>query len=93
MNTAISRDLRSQNPILLRGALREEISHWLFLENWDNPIPWHDERHIQISVATDASSSGWGATVVSPNRRELFDYWTQEEFTWDIATKGANGNK
>ena len=89
MNAAISRGLCSQKPILLRGALREEISHWLFLENWDNPIPWRDERHIQISVATDASSSGWGATVVSPNRRELFDYWTQEEFTWDIATKEA----
>ena len=30
-----------------------------------------------------------GATIFSPNRRELFDYWTQEEFTWDIATKEA----
>ena len=40
-------------------------------------------------MATDASSSRWGATVVSLNRRELFDYWTQEEFTWDIATKEA----
>ncbi|XP_015752404.1 PREDICTED: uncharacterized protein LOC107332195 [Acropora digitifera] len=89
MNAAISRGLRSQKPILLHDALREEISHWLFLENRDNPILWHDERHIQISVATDASFSGWGATVVSPNRRELLDYWTQEEFTWDIATKEA----
>ena len=89
MNAAISRGLRSHKPILLRGALREEISHWLFLENCDNPSPWRDERHIQISVATDASSSGWGATVVFPNRRELFDYWTQEEFTWDITTKEA----
>ena len=33
MNAAISRGLRSQKPILLRDALREEISHWLFLEN------------------------------------------------------------
>ena len=57
------------------------------LEYWNNPIPWRDVRHIQISVATDTSSSGWGATIVSPNRRELFDYWTQEEFTWDIAPK------
>ena len=30
MNTAILTDLRSQKPILLRGALRKEISHWLF---------------------------------------------------------------
>ena len=38
--------LRSQKPILLRGALREEISHWLFFENWDNPILWRVEGHI-----------------------------------------------
>ena len=56
MNTAISRGLRSQKPILLRGALREEIAHWLLLENWDNvkPIWWRDERHIQNSMASDS---------------------------------------
>ena len=64
MNAAISKGLRSQKLILLRGALREEIAHWLFLENLDDPIPWRDERHIQVSVATDASSSGWGATII-----------------------------
>lgn len=89
MNTAISRGLRSQKPILLRGALREEIAHWLLLENWDNakPIWWRDERHIQNSMASDSSSSGWGVTTVSPDRREPLGYWTQEEFTWDIVTK------
>ena len=51
MNAAISKGLRSQKLILLRGALREEIAHWLFLENWDDPIPWRDESHIQVSVA------------------------------------------
>ena len=89
MNTAISRGIRSQKPILLRGALREEISHWLFLETWDNPLPWRDERHIQVSVATDASVSGWGATILSTIRREVFEYWSGEELTWDIATKEA----
>ena len=58
--------------ILLRGALPEEISPWLFLENWDNPIPWRDECHIQISVATDASSSGSGATVVFSESPRIF---------------------
>ena len=79
MNAAISKGLCSQKLILLRGALREEIAHWLFLENWDDPIPWRDERHIQVSVATDASSSGWGATIVFPNHRQTFDYWSREE--------------
>ena len=27
--------------------------------------------------------------MVSPNPREFFYYWTQEEFAWDIATKEA----
>ena len=89
MNTAISKGIRSQKPILLRGALREEICYWLFLETWDNSLPWRDERHIQVSVATDASVSGWGATILSPIRREVFEYWSGEELTWDIATKEA----
>ena len=79
MNAVISKGLRSQKLILLRGALREEIAHWLFLENWDDPIPWRDERHIQVSVATDASSSGWGATIIFPNHHQTFDYWSREE--------------
>ena len=70
MNAAISQGLRSQKAVLLHGALREEISHWLFLESWDDPLPWRDERHFQISVATDASASGWEATVISPFRQE-----------------------
>ena len=79
MNAVISKGLRSQKLILLRGALRDEIAHWLFLENWDDPI--HN--------TTDASSSGWGATIVFPNHRQIFDYWSREEYTWDIATKEA----
>ena len=89
MNAAISKSIHSQKPILLGGALREEISLWLFLETWDNPLPWRDERHIQVSVATDASVSGWGATILSPIRREVFEYWSGEELSWDIATKEA----
>ena len=89
MNTAISKGIRSQKRTLPRGALREETFHWLFLETWDNPLPWRDERLIQVSVATDASVSGWGATILSPIRREVFEYWSGEELTWDIATKEA----
>ena len=75
MNAAISKGLCSQKLILLRGALREEIAHWLFLENWDDPIPWRDERHIQVSVATDTSSSKWGATIVFTVRFLIIGHW------------------
>lgn len=81
MNAAISKGICSQKPILLRGSLREEISHLLFLETWNNPLPWRDERHIQVSVATDASVSGWWATILSLIRREVFEYWSGVELT------------
>lgn len=73
----------------MHGALREDISHWLFLESWDDPLPWRDERHVQISVATDAPASGWGASIISPFRQEISDYWSGEELSWDVATKEA----
>lgn len=42
-----------------------------------------------MSVATDASVSRWGARILSPIRREVFEYWSGEELTWDIAKKEA----
>ena len=89
MNAAISRGIRSQKPILQRGPLREEIPHWLFLENWDNPLTWRDEHHILVSVATDTSVSGWEDTILSPIRREFSECWFGEELTWDVATKSS----
>ena len=44
MNVAISKGHLSSKLIRVCGALREEISHWLFLETWDDPLPWRDER-------------------------------------------------
>ena len=53
-----------------KGAklLKEEISDWLFLRTGDDPLPWRDERHLQISLATDASASGWGGSVTLSDR-------------------------
>ena len=39
MNAAISRGLRTSKPVRLCGGLREEVSHWMFLEEWDDPLP------------------------------------------------------
>ena len=89
MNPAISQGLRSQKAVLLHGALQEEISHWLFLVTWDDPLPWRDEQHVQISVAMAASASVWGATVISPLGQEMSDYWSGEELSSDIAMKEA----
>ena len=62
MTAAISRGLRTSKPFRLCGGLREDVSHWLFLETWDDPLPWRDERHPGISIATDASNTGWGGS-------------------------------
>ena len=70
--------------------MRDEISHWLFLRTWDDPLPWRDERHIRITLATDASASGWGGSVTLGDRVvQVSDYWTDEEQGLGIATKEA----
>ena len=89
MNVAISKGHLSSKLIRVCGALREEISHWLFLETWDDPLPWRDERHVRVSVATDASNFAWGGSLISPVSADTSDYWTNEEQSWDIATKEA----
>jgi hypothetical protein len=63
MNTAISKGLRTHRWVKIDQKLRDELNHCFFLETWDDPLPWRDERHIRISLATDASGSGWGASV------------------------------
>jgi hypothetical protein len=40
-------------------------------------------------VATDASAFGWGGSLILPVTQNTSDYWTDEEMTWDIATKEA----
>ena len=90
LNNAISKALRTSRPIKLNEALKEEISHWLFLRTWDDPLPWRDERHIHISLATDDSASSWGGSVTLSDRTvEASDYWTKEEQERDISAKEA----
>ena len=89
MNNAIAKGLRSGKQVQIHDALRDEIAHWLFLENWDDPLPWRDERQFRVALATDASSSGWGGSVSLPNCVDISDYWMSAEQGYDIATKEA----
>ena len=89
MNNAIAKGLRSGEQVQVYDALRNEIAHWLFLEKWDDPLPWRDERHFRVTLATDASGLGWGGSISLPNEINISDYWTSEEQDYDIATKEA----
>ena len=79
MNAAISKGHLSSKLIQVCGALIEEISHWLFLETWDDPLPWRDERHIRVSIAMDASNFAWGGSLISSVSADTSDYWKKEE--------------
>ena len=63
ISAAVSKGMRSLKPIAIQGALRDEISHWLFLERWGDPLHWREERHLQVKRATDASQTGWGGHI------------------------------
>ena len=58
ISAAISMGMRTLKPIAVQGALRDEIAHWLFLEEWDDPLPWREERHLQIELTTDPNWMG-----------------------------------
>ena len=60
------------------------------MPTWDEPLPWRDERHVSVQVATDASASGWGYSILSgPSPTQASDYWSEEEQRLDIATREA----
>ena len=79
--------MRTNRLVKIDKNLRDEIAHWLFLETWDDPLPWKEERHLQISLSTDASGSGWGTTMKLSETITISDYWTDEEREFDIATR------
>ena len=89
MSAAISMCMRTSKPIAVQGALRDEIAHWLFLEEWDDPLPWREERHLQIELATDAPQTGWGGVISTPVKQEISDYWSKDEMMFDITTREA----
>ena len=55
---AVSRAMKSQRLVKICGPLREEIQYWRFLDECSGHMTWRDERHVTVSIASDASSSG-----------------------------------
>ena len=93
MNAATSRGPRIKashsKTLPLTGKLRDKIEHWLFLEEWDDPLPQREERHVRVVIATDASNSGWGWSILAPFSNQVSDYWTEDQHLLEISTKEA----
>lgn len=77
VNRAFSLATKNSRPGQMSGKLREEIEHWKFLHDWEGFVPWRDEKHLQIDIATDASLFRWGAVV--RDRAALGDFVPNED--------------
>ena len=80
----------SNGLVPLSQALRSELIHWRFLDTWRECVPWREERHLRLSVSSDASGYGWGAVFhdhESSGNRTLGDYWDDCQKGLNISTK------
>eukprot|EP00794_Sanderia_malayensis_P006724 gene6724-biopygen5498 len=90
VNGVISRGIRSSKPVPVCASLLMELKHWRFLDTWSGHIPWRLERHLSISISSDASNSGWGGVISSPSQRlESRGYWSDVERKTTIAVREA----
>ncbi len=81
MAGAISRVAKGSGRIPVHGALRGELQHWLFLRDWEGVVPWRQERHVQVYLASDASRYKWGGVVrnTGGNVTRTSDYWRGQD--------------
>lgn len=79
----------SSNALVpLSQALRSELIHWRFLDTWRECVPWREERHLRLSVSSDASGYGWGTIFhESSGDWALGDYWDDCQKGLNISTK------
>ncbi len=43
--------MKSGSRVRVDGALREEIEHWKFVDNWDGCLKWKPERHLSVTAS------------------------------------------
>lgn len=86
---AISKASRSSRPIPVSGALRSEISHWLFLDTWNGFLPWREEEHSSIPLFSDASNVGWGGSIRIPGKEDqlIHGYWDESSRDLTVAVR------
>lgn len=68
----ISRRVKRANTQLwVSPKLRRELLHWRFLDSWEGFLLWKSERHIQTTLHSDASFSGWGGCLNLPGQPSI----------------------
>ena len=90
MNLAVTNAMKSKKLVKVNGALRKEIEHWRFLDSWSNHMPWRDERHISLQLASDASGFAWGGVRLDGQGHgveEVGDMWLEPILSSPIHVK------
>ncbi|KAK3726277.1 hypothetical protein QZH41_003056 [Actinostola sp. cb2023] len=82
---------KSCREVKLQAALRDEITHWRFLDTWQECLPWPGEKHLVVRVCSDASNFAWGGVIEVPSQESLKvrDYWSSGIKTSPIVVKEA----
>ena len=80
VNNAISRAQNNGKLVNVGGELKEEIEQRCFLDEWEGYAPWRRECHIQVKMATDASTYAWAGTVIEgTHKSKIRDYWPKDD--------------
>ncbi|KAK3753769.1 hypothetical protein QZH41_003888 [Actinostola sp. cb2023] len=90
MNIALSIALHSKKLVKIAGPLRMEIEYWRFLDTWEGHMTWREERHLVVSLASDASRFGWGGTLLDHRGHtvtEVGDSWCEPMLSRPIHVK------
>ena len=90
MNLAVSRALKSKKFVKITGPLRKELEYWRFLDTWEGHMTWREERHVSLSLASDASGSGWGGALLNNDGwvvQEVGDSWCETMLSCPIHVK------
>lgn len=55
---------------------------------WPGFLPWRDEKHLRLSLSTDASGHGCGCVShLSSGDSSFGDYWNEEQLRLNILSK------
>lgn len=86
-STAAAIASAGSNPqVPMSPALREELTHWRFLDSWEDCIRWRDEKHLILSMSSDSSGFVWGGVFHLPEGNlEVRDYGSSEEAALHIS--------